>query len=250
MEKRKLIKEGSRYWEPATGNIYDLEGNLIQHDCVYREVKEPYLDPSQCEILENENPEYVAGNPTDHDQYVTFRSISIPEIVSPPVWISKDVPVLIEGEYAEGGVYGLTFKSPQGNYSKPDYSKLTKNELDILTEGSDEIICCDDNIACSILCGTNTMFGKTGRAIVNTLIVNPRSGLLNGIESDNPLYDFDIVHNENMDCNDLICMYIAPEGIPFHAAIIGSEKGVLEVINPELIFRIRTVNEVSETKEA
>ena len=51
-EKQTLIKEGDQYWNPNTGEIFNLDGELIAHDLVYRRYRNPKIDFDDYNIKE------------------------------------------------------------------------------------------------------------------------------------------------------------------------------------------------------
>ena len=51
-EKQILIREGDQYWNPNTGEIFNLEGELIAHDLVYRTRDNPKINFDDFEIKE------------------------------------------------------------------------------------------------------------------------------------------------------------------------------------------------------
>ena len=55
MRKKRLVKEGNQYWDPDTGCIYSLEGELIAHDCVLRNYDLPKLNFSEYVIIEDDS---------------------------------------------------------------------------------------------------------------------------------------------------------------------------------------------------
>ena len=53
MSDKRLIKEGDQYWDPDTGCIYNLEGELVAHDCVLRNYNFPKINFSEYIIIDD-----------------------------------------------------------------------------------------------------------------------------------------------------------------------------------------------------
>lgn len=65
MAKKRLMREGDTYWDPDTGYIYNLQGEIIARDAVYRPVEKPRINFEDYDIKEEYNPEeYTYKGPT------------------------------------------------------------------------------------------------------------------------------------------------------------------------------------------
>lgn len=57
MNKKRLMREGNTYWDPDTGDIYNLQGEIVAHDAVYRETEKPKIDFNAYDIQDTPSEE-------------------------------------------------------------------------------------------------------------------------------------------------------------------------------------------------
>ena len=50
MNKKRLMREGNTYWDPDTGLIYNLQGEVVGQDAVYRVKEQPKIDLNDYDI--------------------------------------------------------------------------------------------------------------------------------------------------------------------------------------------------------
>ena len=50
MNKKRLMREGNSYWDPDTGLIYNLQGEIVGQDAVYRVKEQPKIDFNEYDI--------------------------------------------------------------------------------------------------------------------------------------------------------------------------------------------------------
>lgn len=78
MSQKRLIKEGSGYWDPDTGNIYNSDGVLVMHDCVYRLNNQPRINFGDYTILDENGKTIQNANevniPENKFEYVSWSA--------------------------------------------------------------------------------------------------------------------------------------------------------------------------------
>ena len=57
--KKRLMREGDHYWDPDTGYIYNLQGEIVGHDAVFRRDvnRGPDIDVGDFDVVEEAQPE-------------------------------------------------------------------------------------------------------------------------------------------------------------------------------------------------
>lgn len=65
--KKRLMREGNTYWDPDTGNIYNLQGEVVAHDAVYREIEKPKINFNDYEINDGYTKEKEGYGPKEYE---------------------------------------------------------------------------------------------------------------------------------------------------------------------------------------